>query len=83
MKRELTSQELLDRYVHSVKTMLPPDKMNDIAAEIRSNLQSLVEDRAAQLGRELRPRGSERHSEAVRSSACWWPADTAIDPGAV
>lgn len=53
MKLELTNQELLDRYIQSVKTMLPPDKMEDIAAEIRSNLQSLVEDQAIQLGREL------------------------------
>jgi hypothetical protein len=52
MKRELTNQELLDRYVQSVKTLLPPEKMDDIAAEVRSNLESLVEDRAAQLGRE-------------------------------
>ncbi len=55
MKRELTNQELLDRDLHSVKTLLPPDKMDDIAAEIRSNLESLAEDRAAELGRELRP----------------------------
>lgn len=53
MKLELTNQELLDRYIQSVKTMLPPDKMEDIAAEIRSNLRSLVEDQAIQLGREL------------------------------
>ena len=55
MKPELTNQELLDRYIHSLKMMLPPDKMEDIAAEIRSNLESLAEDRAAELGRELRP----------------------------
>jgi hypothetical protein len=55
MKWELTNQELLDRYIHSMKMGLPPDKMDDIAAEIRSNLQSLVEDQALQLGRELRP----------------------------
>jgi hypothetical protein len=55
MKKELTNQELLDRYIHSVKTLLPPEKMNDIGAEISSNLESLVEDRAMQLGRELRP----------------------------
>jgi hypothetical protein len=55
MKRELTNQELLDRYIHSVKTLLPPDRMDDIAAEVRSNLESLTEDRATQLGRELRP----------------------------
>lgn len=54
MKRELTNQELLERYVHSVKTLLPPDKADDIAAEMSSNLQSLVEDQAMELGRELR-----------------------------
>ena len=68
MKRELTNQELLDRYVHAVKMLLPADKMDDIAAEISSNLQSLVEDQATQLGRELSPGGSERDSEAARSS---------------
>ncbi len=55
MTHELTNQELLDRYVHAVKMLLPADKMDDIAAEIRSNLQSLVEDKATQLGRELSP----------------------------
>jgi hypothetical protein len=55
MKRELTNQELLDRYIHSVKMLLPPDKMDDIAAEIRSNLESLAEDKAERLGRELSP----------------------------
>jgi hypothetical protein len=43
MKRELTKRELLDRYVHSLKELLPPEKMDDIAAEISSNLQSLIE----------------------------------------
>jgi hypothetical protein len=55
MKRELTNQELLDRYVYSVRTLLPSDQMDDIAAEIRSNLESLVEDRSTQLGRALSP----------------------------
>ena len=53
MKPELTNQELLDRYIHSFRMMLPPDKMEDIAAEIRSNLESQAEDRTAELGREL------------------------------
>jgi len=53
MKRELTNQELLDRYIHSLKLLRPPDKTEDIAAEIKSNLQSLAEDKATQLGREL------------------------------
>jgi len=30
MKRELTNQELLDRYIHAVKMMLPREKMEDI-----------------------------------------------------
>jgi hypothetical protein len=57
MSRELTNQELLDRYIHAVKMMLllPPDKMEDIAAEVRSNLESQMEDKAIALGRELRP----------------------------
>jgi hypothetical protein len=46
MKRELTNQELLDRYIHAIKIMLPPDKMDDIAAEVRSNLESQAEDQA-------------------------------------
>jgi hypothetical protein len=55
MKRELTNQELLDRYIHAVRFLLPADKMDDIAAEITSNLQSLVDDRTSELGRELSP----------------------------
>jgi hypothetical protein len=57
MKRVLTNQELLDRYVHAVglMLMLPPGKTEDIAAEVRSNLESQMDDRARALGRELRP----------------------------
>jgi hypothetical protein len=55
VKRALTNQELLDRYIYAVKIMLPPDKMEDIAAEVRSNLESQVEDQALALGRELLP----------------------------
>ena len=56
MSRELTNQELLDRYIQAVKMalMLPPDKMEDIGAEVRSNLESQMDDRAMALGRELR-----------------------------
>src|SRR6185369_11109284 len=57
MNRELTNQELLDRYIHAVsmRLMLPIDKMEDIATEVRSNLESKIEDEAMALGRELRP----------------------------
>jgi hypothetical protein len=53
MRREPTSQELIDRYIFSIETLLPPDKAHDIVAEIQSNLQSLLEDRSAELGRDL------------------------------
>jgi len=77
MKRELTNQELLDRYIHSLKMMLPPDKVEDIAAEIRSNLESLAEDRAAELGRDLRP---EEMSAILKPAVipCWSPPRIAI-----
>lgn len=57
MKRALTNQELLGRYVHAVKMtlLLPHNEMEDIGAELRSNLESQMEDQAAVLGRELRP----------------------------
>ena len=55
MKRELTNQELLDRYIHAVKVMLPREKMEDIAAEVRSNLESQMEDQEMALARDLRP----------------------------
>lgn len=56
MTRELTNRELLDRYIHAVtlSLMLPPDKSEDIAAEVRSNLESRLDDQATALGRELR-----------------------------
>lgn len=42
MNPEPSNQELLERYVFTIKTLLPRDKAHDIAAEIQSNLQSLV-----------------------------------------
>ena len=56
MTRELTKQELLDRYIQAIamSLMLPPDRTEDIAAEVRSNLESRLEDQATALGRELR-----------------------------
>jgi hypothetical protein len=57
MKREPTKEELLDRYIHAVKMrlFLPPDKMEDIGSEVRSNLESQADDQARVLGRDLRP----------------------------
>jgi len=49
----MTNQELLERYIHAVKILLPLNKRDDIAAEIRSNLLALMEDEEALLGRSL------------------------------
>lgn len=87
MKRKLTKQELLDRYVYSVQTLLPPDKMDDIAAEIKSNLQSLIEDRAMEVGRELRLEEvtailkQHGHPKAVASRYGDRPERVLIGPG--
>jgi hypothetical protein len=86
MKREPTSQELLNRYIHSVTMALPPDKTGDIAAEIRSNLQSMVEDEATQLGRELTSEEMSAilkqhgHPMLVASRYCEQPGRSLIGP---
>lgn len=49
----MTNQELLERYIQAVRILLPLNKRDDIAAEIRSNLLSLMEDEEALLGRPL------------------------------
>ena len=45
--------QLLDRYLTAVKFWLPQKQREDIAAELAANLQSEIEDRAAELGRPL------------------------------
>jgi hypothetical protein len=49
----MTNQELLDRYIYAVKILLPLNKRDDIAAEIKSNLLALIEDEEALLGHTL------------------------------
>ena len=46
---------MLDRYIYAVKILLPLNKRDDIAEEIRSNLLALIEDQEALLGRGLNP----------------------------
>ena len=44
---------LLDRYVDAVRVALPKKNADDVAAEIRDELQSQIEEREASLGRAL------------------------------
>lgn len=56
---------MLDRYIYAVKILLPLNKRDDIAEEIRSNLLSLIEEQEALSGRELNP---EELSAIVRQN---------------
>jgi len=51
--------ELLDRYLQSVKKHLPWQRQDDILAELRANLESQLEDKEAELGRQLTPGEAE------------------------
>ena len=73
MNREPTNQELLDRYVYTIRTMLSPEDADDVTAEIRSNLESQREDQALKLGRDLRRCKLIRMSKSyMTGSAVWW-----------
>ncbi|MGI8437910.1 MAG: hypothetical protein ACR2NX_13580, partial [Chthoniobacterales bacterium] len=45
--------QLLDRYLTAIKFWLPKTHRDDIAAELAANLQSEIDDRAAERGRPL------------------------------
>lgn len=45
--------ELLDRYLQSVKWLLPKDQREDILAELSEDIRSQIEDKEAELGRRL------------------------------
>ncbi|HEX6879822.1 MAG TPA: hypothetical protein VF135_05630 [Terriglobales bacterium] len=45
--------ELLERYLQAVKKYLPKKKRDDIAAELRANLQEQAEEKESELGRPL------------------------------
>lgn len=45
--------KLLDRYLKTVRWWLPKEQRDDIAAELAEDIRSQIEDRQAELGREL------------------------------
>lgn len=45
--------ELLDRYLQSVKWLLPKEQKEDILAELSEDIRSQIEDQEAELGRRL------------------------------
>lgn len=57
--------ELLDRYLHAVKFWLPRQHQEDLAAELREDIQSQIEEKEAALGR-AGGAGGGVHTEAER-----------------
>src|SRR5262249_24053149 len=49
----MTTNELLDRYVHAVGFWLPKKQKADIMAELTEDLRSQIEEKEAELGRKL------------------------------
>jgi hypothetical protein len=45
--------DIIQRYLHAVKPLLPKAQQDDILAEVSEDLRSQIEDREADLGREL------------------------------
>ena len=45
--------ELLDRYLQSVKWLLPKEQKKDILAELSEDIRSQIEEKEAELGRRL------------------------------
>jgi hypothetical protein len=45
--------DLIERYLHAVRTHLPQGKQDDVVAELAEDLRSRVEEREAELGRGL------------------------------
>jgi hypothetical protein len=45
--------ELLDRYLQAVRKHLPLRRQDDIIAELRANMESQIEDKEAELGRQF------------------------------
>jgi hypothetical protein len=59
--------ELLDRYLHAVKKHLPWQRQDDIAAELRANLEAQLEDKEAELGRPLTKEEAEEWLKQIGS----------------
>lgn len=49
------TRALTERYLNSVKQMLPPAQQADIIAELREAIDARIEDRESELGRPLKP----------------------------
>jgi hypothetical protein len=76
--------DLLDRYLQAVKKHLPWQRQDDILAELRANLESQLEDKEAELGRQLNPAEAEdwlrQIGPPMRVAARYQPQQYLIGP---
>jgi hypothetical protein len=76
--------ELLDRYLHALKSYLPRDQQRDILDEISDSIQSEVEERQSALGRALSPDEEaellRRYGHPMLAAARYKPQQYLIGP---
>lgn len=77
--------ELLERYLQAVGRHLPYRRQKDILAELRANLEAQLEDKEAELGRELKQGEAEDWLRELGSpmqvAARYMPQQWLIGPG--
>lgn len=77
--------ELLERYLQAVGKQLPQRRRQDILAELRANLEAQLEDKEAELGRELKQGEAEDWLRELGSpmqvAARYLPQQWLIGPG--
>jgi hypothetical protein len=80
-----TARELLERYLQAVGKQLPRRRQADILAELRANLESQLEDKETELGRELKQGEAEDWLRELGSpmqvAARYLPQQWLIGPG--
>jgi hypothetical protein len=57
--------DLVERYLNSIKPLLPGDQKDDIIAELREEIRSRAEEQEAALGRKLKPGEVEAILKAI------------------
>jgi len=77
--------ELVDRYLQAVKKHLPIKRQDDIAAELRADIESQIEDKEAEVKRSLTPGEVEailkRMGPPILVAARYQPQQQLIGPG--
>jgi hypothetical protein len=76
--------ELLDRYLHAVKTWLPKAQQDDIIKELSDDILSQMEDKESELGRPLSEAEQsailKHHGHPMLAASRYWPRQHLIGP---